>query len=61
MRSGNKCADVHLEMTLWQKVEDLFCGGMVMLWRKAESTRTDIGRIDKNRCWGKARLGEKSD
>lgn len=27
-----------------------------MLWRQAESIRTDVGRIDKNRCWGKARL-----
>lgn len=27
-----------------------------MLWRQAESIRIDVGRIDKNRCWGKARL-----
>lgn len=27
-----------------------------MLWRQAESIRTDAGRIDKNRCCGKARL-----
>ena len=29
---------------------------MVMLWRQAESIRTDAGRNDKNRCCGKARL-----
>lgn len=52
----SKWADVHLEMTVWGKVENLFRG---MDRNVVETSRIDKNRcwqIDKNRCWGKARL-----